>query len=191
MASSVDSIKFPLAGARDSSVDRNVEIKAKASNFRRLQKLVEALALTQPQSIYQEDTFFNCPVGRLKLRTFSNGTGELIHYEREDRVEPTESKYVLSPVNDPDSIKEALSQALGVRAVVRKHRRLYIVGQARIHLDEVEDLGYFIELEVALRPTETQENGIEVARDLMEKLEIRGEDLVKSAYVDLLEFGTK
>ena len=168
-------------------MDRNVEIKARVNNLKRQRRLVEALADSQPHLIYQEDTFFNCSVGRLKLRTFLNGTGELIHYEREDRAEPTESEYVLCPTNDSETLKEALSNALGVRAVVRKSRRVYVVGRTRIHLDEVEALGYFIELEVVLGPGESQENGIQVVRELMEKLEIRGEDLVKLAYVDLLE----
>ena len=166
---------------------RNVEIKAKVNNMDRQRGLLEGLADAQPQIVYQEDTFFNCLAGRLKLRTTPDGKDELIHYQREDRDEPTESEYVLSLTNDPDTLKEALSNALGVRAVVRKNRRVYVVERTRIHLDEVEGLGDFIELEVELRPGESQETGIEVAQDLMEKLEIRGEDLVKSAYVDLLE----
>ncbi len=169
---------------------RNVEIKAKVNDMDRQRSLLEALTVTQPQLIFQEDTFFNCSAGRLKLRTFSNGAGELIQYRREDRFEPAESEYVLSHTNDPDTLKEALSNALGVRAVVRKNRSVYVVERTRIHLDDVEGLGYFIELEVELRPQESEEIGIEVARELMEKLEIRGEDLVKSAYVDLLESTT-
>ena len=166
---------------------RNVEIKAKVNDMDRQRSLLEALTVTQPQLIFQEDTFFNCSDGRLKLRTFPTGLGELIQYRREDRFEPAESEYVLSHTNDPDTLKEALSNALGVRAVVRKNRSVYLVERARIHLDDVEGLGIFIELEVELRPEESEEIGIEVARELMKKLEIRGEDLVKSAYVDLLE----
>ena len=166
---------------------RNVEIKAKVNDMDRQRSLLEALSRARPQVVCQEDTFFNCSAGRLKLRTFPTGPGELIQYQREDRYEPAESEYVRYLTDDPDTLKQALSKALGIRAVVRKSRSVYLVEQARIHLDEVEGLGVFIELEVELRPEESEEIGIEVARELMEKLEISGEDLVKSAYVDLLE----
>ena len=166
---------------------RNIEIKAKVNNMDRQRSFLQALTGAQPEVIFQEDTFFNCSSGRLKLRTFPNGAGELIEYRREDRPEPVESEYVLSHTIDPGTLKEALSNALGVRSVVRKKRSVYLVERTRIHLDDVEDLGNFIELEVELRPGESQETGIKVARELMEQLEIRGEDLAKSAYVDLLE----
>ena len=78
-------------------MDKNVEIKAKANDSKGQRGLVEALADSRPRLIYQEDTFFNCSVSRLKLRTIPNGAGELIYYEREDRVEPTESEYILYP----------------------------------------------------------------------------------------------
>lgn len=166
---------------------RNVEIKAKVNDLDRQRSLLESLTGALPQVILQEDTFFNCSAGRLKLRTFPNGAGELIQYQRKDGFEPTESQYVLSQINEPATLKEALSNALGIRAVVRKNRSVYLVGQTRVHLDDVEGLGHFIELEVELRQGESQEIGIEVARDLMDQLEIRGEDLVETAYVDLLE----
>jgi predicted adenylyl cyclase CyaB len=100
---------------------------------------------------------------------------------------PTESQYVLAPTDDPLALKTALTNALGVRAVVRKQRTLYLVGQTRIHFDRVENLGEFIELEVVLTPGQTFAEGVEIAAKLMRQLEINEQDLVESAYVDLLE----
>ena len=170
---------------------RNVEIKAKARDLEYQRKLADALADSGPQVFYQEDTFFNCSVGRLKLRSSPDGMGELIHYQRQDCVEPGESNYVRSVINDPEPLKEVLSNALGVHAVVRKKRTVYIVGRTRVHLDEVEGLGSFIELEVVLRAGEASESGAVVARDLMTRLDIQVKDLVKLAYVDLLWGGTQ
>ena len=79
-----------------------------------------------------------------------------------------------------------LGAALGVSGVVRKTRRLFHVDETRIHLDEVEGLGAFIELEVALAPGQTPAQGAEVARDLMRRLEINDDDLISRAYIDLL-----
>ncbi len=84
-------------------------------------------------------------------------------------------------------MKSALSVALGVRGVVRKTRTLYLVGQTRIHLDEVAGLGDFMELEVVLHPGQTDEEGQAIARDLMTRLGVEEKDLLEGAYMDLLE----
>ena len=149
--------------------------------------IAESLGSDKVQHLFQEDTFFCVPSGRLKLREFGDGTGELIRYERADSVRPTECQYLRYPTDNPAILKEALTKALGVRAVVRKKRAVYLVGQTRIHFDEVEDLGMFIELEVVLRQGEEADLGIAIAKDLMKKLGIYKQDLIEPAYVDLLE----
>jgi predicted adenylyl cyclase CyaB len=133
----------------------------------------------------QEDTFFNFPSGRLKLRIFENGKGELIQYERENTDGPRESRYVRASADDPQSLKVALAQALGIKGVVRKERTVFMVGQTRIHFDEVEGLGTFIEIEVVLDSNASATDGVLLAEELMKKLEIRKQDLVTSAYIDL------
>ena len=100
---------------------------------------------------------------------------------------PTRSDFIKSPTNEPASLLDALTAAHGVAGVVRKRRTLYMVGQTRIHLDEVEGLGDFLELEVVLAPGEGKEAGLAVARELMERLGVAAGDLVARAYVDLLE----
>lgn len=164
----------------------NVEIKAKVGKPARLKSLVEALAHTPSELIVQEDTFFAVPRGRLKLRKFSSDSAELIYYEREDDRGPKPSRYWISRTSEPDSLKAILQLSLGVRGVVRKKRALYMVGQTRIHLDEVEGLGAFVELEVVMQPDQSQTEGIQIARELMAKLEIQDTELVDHAYIDLL-----
>ena len=164
----------------------NVEIKAKLRNPARLQSLAEALALTPSQIILQEDIFFEVPRGRLKLRIFAPNSAELIYYEREDGPGPKESRYSLSQTSEPEALKTVLQKSLGVRGIVRKQRTLYLVGQTRIHLDEVERLGSFVELEVVLQAHQSHADGDQIARGLMLKLEIQDSDLVKQAYIDLL-----
>jgi len=166
---------------------RNIEIKARATDFQRQTSLAEQLGDREAEQLFQEDTFFCVPYSRLKLREFGDGSGELIQYEREYSFEPVESHYILCPIDNPATLKEALTKALGVRAVVRKKRTVHFVGQTRVHLDEVENLGLFIELEVVLGQGDTAEYGAAMARDLMRKLEIRRQDLIEAAYVDLLE----
>jgi predicted adenylyl cyclase CyaB len=164
----------------------NVEIKAKVGNRARLKALVEALVRTPGQLIVQEDTFFAVPRGRLKLRKFSSNSAELIYYEREDSPGPRGSRYSISRTPEPDSLRTVLQMSLGVRGVVSKMRTLYLVGQTRIHLDEVEGLGSFVELEVVMQPNQHPADGVQIARELMAKLEIQDSELIEQAYIDLL-----
>src|SRR3972149_5605825 len=130
----------------------NIEIKARARNFPDLRRRAEELSQVPPSLIPQEDTFFNVPEGRLKLRQLGHDHGQLVFYRRTDASGPKRSDYLLADTSDPSALKAALTAALGVRGVVRKTRFLYMVGQTRIHLDEVEGLGEFMELEVVLHP---------------------------------------
>jgi adenylate cyclase class IV len=125
------------------------------------------------------------PRGRLKLRRLSGGSAELIYYERADQTEPALSRYCTANTADPEGLKSVLSAALGVRGIVRKQRRVYRAGCTRIHLDEVDDLGAFAELEVELQGMSV-EQGIAHGRDLMQALGIQEVDLVDCAYIDLL-----
>lgn len=80
-----------------------------------------------------------------------------------------------------------LSSALGVIGTVKKRRRVYIVDRTRVHLDRVESLGEYMELEVVLEDGEAVEAGVDIANSLMKTLDIRQEDLVSCAYIDMLQ----
>jgi predicted adenylyl cyclase CyaB len=165
----------------------NIEIKARVRDFAALQSRAAALSETPVEVIPQEDTFFHSPTGRLKLRQLAPARAQLVYYERPDQDGPKRSNYHLFETDDPQNLKTTLAFALGVRGVVRKTRRLYLAGQTRIHLDDVEGLGQFMELEVVLRPDQSDEDGRQVAADLMEKLGVLPGDLLEGAYMDLLE----
>ena len=165
---------------------RNVEIKARIASIEAMTPEVAALADQGPIELEQDDTFFACERGRLKLRAFSDAEGQLIFYQRPDQTGPKESFFVLSPTTSPDSLRETLALAFGAAGRVRKHRTLYLVGRTRVHLDRVERLGDFLELEVVLRPGETAEAGVKEARSLMVALGIADGQLIDGAYVDLL-----
>jgi len=165
---------------------RNIEIKARIESVDALFSRVAGIASSGPTEILQDDTFFSCPNGRLKLRAFSESDGQLIFYQRADSAGPKESFYVISPTVSPDSLREALSLAYGQCGRVRKHRTLFFVGNTRVHLDRVQGLGHFLELEVVLSETGPTEAGIEVAQELLSRLGISQDQLVNGAYVDLL-----
>ena len=134
----------------------------------------------------QDDTFFTCAAGRLKLRDFGGGHAELIAYERPDTPEPSLSSYTRSETGDPAGLRATLSRALGCWARVVKTRQLYMIGRTRIHLDRVEGLGDFVELEVVLKTHEPPLAGRQEAERLMAKLGIEARDLCVNAYADML-----
>jgi predicted adenylyl cyclase CyaB len=166
---------------------RNVEIKAHIESVEALLPRAQAIADSGPAEILQDDTFFHCPNGRLKLRAFSEASGELIFYQRPDSTGPKECFYVLSPTASPNTLREALSLAYGQSGRVRKHRTLLLVGRTRIHLDRVEGLGDFLELEVVLSDDESTEAGVKTAHELLAKLGISPQQLIEGAYIDLLQ----
>jgi predicted adenylyl cyclase CyaB len=168
------------------SESRNVEIKARISSVEALVPRVAALADQGPVEIEQDDTFFVCERGRIKLRALSATEGQLIFYRRANQVGPKESRFVISPTASPDSLRDALTLAYGSAGRVRKHRTLYLVGRTRVHLDRVESLGHFLELEVVLAEGESPDAGVKEARALMTALGLADDQLIERAYVDLL-----
>jgi adenylate cyclase class IV len=168
---------------------RNVEIKATVPDLAPIAAALAALSPGEPTSLAQVDTFFRCASGRCKLRRSSAAAGELIYYERSDETGPTASDYVLVPTTEPDRLRDLLAAAYGVVGVVRKHRTVRLVGRTRVHLDEVEGLGAFVELEVVLDDAEPAAQGVAEAHRLMAALGIQREQLVAGAYIDLLQAG--
>lgn len=165
---------------------RNIEIKARVPHVSSVFAQAAALATSGPSEIRQDDTFFACASGRLKLRAFSNTAGELIFYRRSNEQGPKESFYVRTPTAAPDSLRETLTLAYGAVGRVRKQRTLFLAGRTRIHLDVVEDLGHFLELEVVLQDDEPVETGVHEAQGLMQQLGVNPAQLIDRAYVDLL-----
>ena len=165
---------------------RNIEIKARIESVETIGLKAAALADDGPIELLQDDTFFTCERGRLKLRALSATEGQLIFYQRANQRGPTESFFLVAPTPSPDTLREALSLAYGQAGRIRKHRTLYLVGRTRVHLDRVEELGHFLELEVVLSEGEPSTAGVEEAYKLMAALGIAPTQLIEGAYVDLL-----
>ena len=165
----------------------NVEIKARVTDPRAMRARMESFGTTAPDELVQIDTFYNVPTGRLKLRESADGTGELIYYQRADDPGPRVSNYFRASSSDPASLRDVLARSLGVRATVRKRRSVFLFGQTRIHLDQVEGLGSFIEFEVVLRDGQPVSDGERIATSLINAFSVRAAVLIPHAYVDLLE----
>lgn len=165
----------------------NIEVKARVRDFAQIRLRAERLSDTPVEVIPQEDTFFVTPRGRLKLRLLTEEEGQLIYYTRPDQEGPKRSDYQLYGTSDPEGLKRVLELAYKVRGVVRKTRYVYLVGQTRVHLDDVQGLGHFMELEVVLEDGQSDAEGQRIAEELMASLGVEKSDLLEGAYMDLLE----
>ena len=165
----------------------NIEIKARVRDFDGLRQRAEDLSDLPLQVIRQEDTFFNTEKGRLKLRVLAPDRAQLIYYLRSDQEGPKRSDYHIFETPDPENLKGVLELAYGIRGVVKKTRYLYIVGQTRVHVDDVEGLGQFMELEVVMQAGQSDAQGQAIAEGLMTSLGIEREDLIEGAYMDMME----
>ncbi len=165
---------------------KNIEIKASLDNIQSCLEKVKSLSSDEPETIQQEDFFFNCDNGRLKLRFFSHQKGELIFYNRKNEGGPRISEYDITETIDPDRLLNVLEKAYGICGIVKKTRTLFLIGRTRVHIDCVENLGDYIELEVVLSEDENVEAGKAEAHLLMDQLGIESNQLIDCAYVDLI-----
>jgi homotetrameric cytidine deaminase len=162
---------------------RNLEIKARDADPRRSLEQALALGAEDRGEIVQRDTYFAGARGRLKLREQEPGETELIQYRRADEATARTSEYRVVPVQEANALRESLDAALGTLVVVDKRRRLLLADGVRIHLDEVEGLGSFVELEALAEAGGDLEAKVERLRP---QLEIGDDSLVAGSYSDLL-----
>ncbi|HYU47048.1 MAG TPA: class IV adenylate cyclase [Terriglobales bacterium] len=164
----------------------NIEIKASLTDRAAALATAARLSDSGPEIIHQEDVFFRCEGARLKLRIFAPAFGEVIRYQRENVPDARCSRYSIARTSDPDVLLHILTNTLGRLGTVKKTRTLYLVGQTRIHIDQVEGLGDFLELEVVLQPGQSESNGKEIATGFLREFGIGQQEFVGEAYIDLL-----
>jgi len=165
----------------------NLEIKARCADLVEARRIAAAIATDHVGVDRQVDTYFKTDRGRLKLRESSLSGGQLVPYLRPDRNGPKRSDYRVIPVDDPPSLKALLSEILGVHRVVSKQREIFLYENVRIHLDRVDGLGTFLELEAVIDSSPSAEAEQHKKVDwLMKELGVAEEDLLATSYEGLL-----
>jgi homotetrameric cytidine deaminase len=164
---------------------RNVELKARDPDPARTLALARKLGASDEGEITQRDTYFGGSRARVKLREQTPGEDELISYRRPDDEQERVSDYLRVPAPDAAALREALDAAYGTKVVVSKKRHLLLWEDVRIHLDEVEGLGSYMELE-GLVDGDDDGPARERVERLRKELEIDAAHLVSGSYSDLL-----
>lgn len=168
----------------------NIEFKARLKDVNSAKDIARRICGCTPTVISQADTFFRCDHGRFKLRIIDGSRGELIAYERSDENRPRRSTYEVFKTEVPLDLESVLQRALNTIGCVKKRRSVYTIGQIRIHVDEVENLGDFLEIEVGLADGQPDADGEKVTAALLREFGISPTDIVGVAYLDLLLAGS-
>jgi len=165
---------------------RNIEIKARCEDPRQIRDyLLSHHAIFKGTDI-QRDTYFNVPHGRMKLRQ-GKIENALIHYQRDDQKGPKASEVTLYPVHESNLLRSLLEKAVGIKVVVEKQREIYFIENVKFHIDIVQHLGNFIEIEAISEDEKiSQETLQDHCLHYMKKFGIRDEDLLNNSYSDQL-----
>ncbi len=166
-------------------LNRNIELKARDPDPERALATCESLGAEAGGVLVQRDTYFDVPQGRLKLREEASAVPHLIAYERPDLAGQRESRYRIVEVEQADEMKAALSVALGIKIVIAKERCLFLWEGVRIHLDQVDGLGNFIEFEAIAPAASDLSHEKAQVRTLRQAFDIADADVIGGSYCDL------
>ena len=164
---------------------RNLEYKARIDDAKPLVAKARELGFDLWGDLRQTETYFAAPRGRLKLRETAGFQAELIYYERDEHGTDRASDYEVAHSNEPEALRGVLAGALGVLATVRKRRTLLVLDGTRLHLDNVEALGAFMEIEAPVRDSDAVK-----ARErldwLLGELGLEWDECIRASYLDLI-----
>ena len=162
----------------------NLELKARSENPAIVSAALSRLNARNLGFFKQTDTYFHFRPGRLKLREMQDLQSEMIWYQRPNSRRHRYSDFKRIPVRDSRSIKQILAAIIGVRAVVKKKRHVYLFRNARIHIDNVEKLGTFVEFEVMV--TKGRAQAQRLLSFLRNAFNIKSRSILVSSYGDLI-----
>jgi adenylate cyclase class IV len=168
----------------DGAIHRNLEFKALLHDRLAAARTAKGVGAVDGGEWRQVDTYFSVPTGLLKLRQSAGREAQLIAYARNEKSGERWSAYRVAPIGDPSTVLQVLTASLGMRGTVEKQRRLFIWNGCRIHLDQVQCLGAFIEFEVVSRGNDTED--AERMGSLMGVFALSKDQGILASYADLL-----
>ncbi|MDO8667738.1 MAG: class IV adenylate cyclase [bacterium] len=166
---------------------KNIELKIKVNDFKEIEKFLKVSGAKYYNALNQKDIYFNCARGRLKIREINNKNFELIFYRRPDSLINKLSNYSIMPINRAQlkQFKNILVLSAGIKVVVFKNRKLWLFKNTRIHLDNVDKLGKFLELETVLGRISKAEGEKEYL-EIYNLLKLSRFEKIDKSYSDLL-----
>ena len=163
----------------------NIEIKARCNQIEQIEKKLLNSGASYHGQDHQIDTYFRTNCGRLKLRK-GNIEHSLIFYQRIETKGLKHSDVILHKFNgDSSAIRRQLEASMGIKTIVDKLRKIFFIENVKFHIDEVKDLGNFIEIE-AIGKSGEEEVLRKQCQAFVDLLDIKDEDFVEMSYSDMM-----
>jgi len=159
----------------------NLELKIRLDSFIEVKEHLNKIKAEYKGILNQRDVYYTSISGLLKLRTV-NGSQELIRYNRDESGNNRFSDYHVMHINAPDA-ESFFNEILASETVVEKQRELYLFDNTRIHLDMVEGLGNFLELETLV--ISSKEDAEKRFARIVELLKLDLSKQIKASYKNL------
>jgi predicted adenylyl cyclase CyaB len=164
---------------------QNLEAKFKLYDLERARKQAEGIKYEFKATLVQRDTFFRVREGKLKLREEESGAW-MVFYGRQDSQDLKLSSYEIVPIPEPEKTRSMMTQALGAIATVKKTRILMMRDHVRLHLDRVDGLGEFGEIEAVLGEHDDPERSRPAVNELLSALDVNRNNLIAASYFEML-----
>ncbi len=163
-----------------------IEIKAHCQNPEKIKTILASKNALFKGVDHQIDTYFQVPNGRLKLRE-GNIENHLIQYHRPNQAGPKKSSVTLYRTTPNTSLKTLLTNSLGIKVVVDKKRAIYFIDNIKFHVDVVQELGSFVEIEAISEDGSMPESQLLAqCKKYIQLFSISDKDLIEVSYSDLL-----
>lgn len=164
---------------------KNLEIKVEINSLENIKKEL-SFAIYQGL-LHQKDTYYLLGARRLKMRE-QEKIHEIIYYVRINKKSSRQSTYfrVVIPSYLLSFFKMVLNSVFKVKTVVIKERELYLYKNTRVHLDTVENLGYYLELETVINSKEKEDFSLHQHDEVKELLNLQKYKIVEYSYSDIL-----
>lgn len=163
----------------------SIEIKAKCEDLGKIEKILNTLEAEFLGIDHQIDTYFKVENGRMKLRE-GDIENYLIHYQRDNEEGPKKSTITIFKNTPQSSLKSLLEKSLGILTIVDKKRKIYFIKNIKFHLDSIENLGQFVEIEALDNQQQHTEEELKAqCEKYMAEFGINKKDLIANSYSDL------
>lgn len=163
---------------------QNLEFKCELRDLALARSIIVRLGAVHAGTYEQSDTYYRVPTGRLKKRETVGEPTEHIFYHRPDRLNPKVSQYTI--YSEAQAAERFGATPLPIWLVVRKVRELFLLGNVRIHLDQVSSLGTFLEFEAMVTNGATVEHCQKQIAELRASLAPTLGEPIGCSYSDLL-----
>lgn len=165
---------------------QNVEIKVAVADLAAMRAAVQRIGAQWRETQEQVDRYYVVAgAERVKLRTINGAAAQLIRYARPETAAARTSTYTVTPVRDERAGRCLVPHGPPL-VIVRKRRDIWLRENVRFHLDTVEGLSTFLELEAVVDGAHDAATCRAQVDAIVAALHLDPATFIRASYADLL-----